>query len=83
VGENGDGWVEVVMSTGVRMLMEWGVGFGHLGRIFSKTVKGNKKKGLTITANNIHGDLKEIKRASQIPEGRPQKKPKHGCPSSQ
>ena len=27
------------------------------------------RRRLTITANNIHGNLKEIKRASQIPEG--------------
>jgi hypothetical protein len=25
VGENGDRWVEVVVSTGVLMVMEWGV----------------------------------------------------------
>lgn len=40
----------MVVSTGVRMVMEWGVSD-------------------TITANNIHGNLKEIKRASQTPEG--------------
>jgi hypothetical protein len=35
---------------------------------------------LTITANNIHGNLKEIKRASQIPEGDRRKKTKARLP---
>jgi len=48
VGENRDEWVEVVVSTGVRMVMEWGR-VGHL-RMFSKTGGGNKKSELTITA---------------------------------
>jgi hypothetical protein len=37
--------------------------------MFSITGGGNKKIILAITSNNIHGNLKEIKRASQIPEG--------------
>jgi hypothetical protein len=36
--------------------------------MFSK-MEGSKIRGLTKTANNIHRNLKEIKRASQIPEG--------------
>jgi hypothetical protein len=58
-------------------------GLGHLGAMFSKT-GGNKKRRLTITANNIHGNRKEIKRASQTPEGdRKKVKTKARPPSSQ
>jgi hypothetical protein len=67
VGDNGDGWVEVVVGTGVRMAMEWGARTPI--QDIQKTGEGNKVRELTITANNIHGYLKEIKHASQIPEG--------------
>ena len=35
-------------------------GVGHLGTMFSK-MEGNRKRWLTITANNIHRNLKEIR----------------------